>query len=116
MLKNDSGKLTVRASTNFAPNRLQSVKTAAKAMAKHLSFDFEMVPAKGSPIYVYYEEGGEEPIPVYWDDGRGDDAADVASKMRSMMFVLSFHPRHVALRQARKALLNLGKFDALTAQ
>jgi hypothetical protein len=104
MLKNDSGKLMVYAS---APSqRLQSVKTAAEKTAKQLNLNFGMVrQTKGAPIYVYYECGGEDPIPVYCDEGKSGDLLEIAAKIRSMMFVLSFHPKHAALKQARKALL-----------
>jgi hypothetical protein len=108
MFRTDLGKLTVYASAASAPRqRLQSVKTAAEAMAKQLNLNFEMVKqAQGAPIYVYYESGGdEEPIPIYCDEGKTGDFSEISTKIRSMMFVLSFHPRHAALRQARKTLL-----------
>ncbi len=107
MYKNDSGKLTVYAS---APNqRLQSVKIATEKTAKQLNLSFEMVKQKqvSAPIYVYYECGDEEPIPIYCDEGKTDDLAEIASKIKNMMFVLSFHPRHAALKQARMALSTL---------
>jgi hypothetical protein len=107
MLKNDVGKLTVYAST---PNqRLQSVRTAAEKTAKQLNLSFGMVKqAKGSaPIYVYYECGDEDPIPVYCDEGKSGDLSEIADKIRSMMFVLSFHPKHSALKQARNAIVTL---------
>ena len=107
MFKTDSGKLMVYASTEVSPRqRLQSVKTAAEAMAKQLNMDFEMVRQVNgiSPIYVYYENGDDEPIPLYCDEGKSGDPAEISSKIRNMMFVLSFHPRHEALKQARKTL------------
>ena len=89
--------------------RLQSIKSVAEQMAKQLNLDFEVVKqACGySPIYVYYEYGGLEPIPIYCDEGKNGDPAEISSKIRGMMFVLSFHPRHAALREARKMLLTL---------
>jgi hypothetical protein len=107
MFKTDSGKLLVYASTEVSPRRrLQSVKTAAETMAKQLNMDFEMVRQTNgtSPIYVYYENGDDEPIPLYCDEGKTGDQAEISSKIRNMMFVLSFHPRHTALKQARKTL------------
>ena len=98
----------VYASTDESPRqRLQSVKTAAEKMAKQLNMDFEMVrPTHGvSPIYVYYENGDDEPIPLYCDEGKTGDLAEISSKIKNMMFVLSFHPRHVALARARAALV-----------
>ena len=90
--------------------RLESVRTAAKETAKLLNLDFEMVRFDGanSPIYVYYEEcNGEEPIPLYCDEGKMSDLEEISSKLRSMMFVLSFHPNHSSLREARKEILKL---------
>lgn len=107
MFKTDSGKLMVYASTGASPRqRLQSVKTAAETMAKQLNLDFEMVNKTNgsSPIYVYYENGNGEPIPLYCDEGKTGDLAEISSKIRNMMFVLSFHPKHVGLKNARKAL------------
>ena len=108
MLKTDLGKLMVYASAETSPRqRLLSVKTAAEKTAKQLNLDFEFVKqTKGScPIYVYYENGYDEPIPIYCDEGKQGDFAEISSKIRNMMFVLSFHPRNAALKQARKALV-----------
>jgi hypothetical protein len=40
-------------------------------MAKMLSLDLEVVTfmEKIAPIYVYYKNGDEEPIPIYCDKG-----------------------------------------------
>ena len=75
-------------------------------MARQLNMNFEMVRhAQGSsPIYVYYDDGDEEPIPVYCDEGKNGDLMEIASKIKSIMFVLSFHPRHSALKDVRKVL------------
>jgi len=62
----------------------------------------------GSPIYVYYEESdGDEPIPLYCDEGKMSGLEEICSALRSMMFVLSFHPKHTALRQMRKEIIKL---------
>lgn len=104
MFKNDMGKLMVYASP--PSQRLQSVKAATEKMAKQLNLSFEMVKQKCSsgPIYVYYECGDDEPIPIYCDEGKTGDSTEISSRIKSMMFVLSFHPKHSALKQARKAL------------
>jgi len=110
MFKTDSGKLMVYASADSSPRqRLQSVKSATEKMAKQLNLSFEMVRQKqrSSVIYVYYEGGDEEPIPIYCDEGKTGDLGEISTKIRSMMFVLSFHPRHAVLKQARKALFTL---------
>jgi hypothetical protein len=89
--------------------RLHSVKTAAERMARQLKLDFELVPQKkGCPqIYVYYEQDGDEPIPIYCDEGKTGDLEEILRRLKSMMFVLSFHPKHAALKHARKALIAL---------
>ena len=90
--------------------RLESVRTAAKETAKRLNLDFEMVrfDRTVSPTYVYYEENdSEEPIPLYCDEGKISGLEEISSTLRSMMFVLSFHPKHSALREMRKEILKL---------
>ena len=100
----------VYASTGFpSRKRLESVKLAAEETAKRLNLDFQMVKfdKSGSPIYVYYESDDGEPIPLYCDEGKMSDLEEISSALRSMMFVLSFHPRHTALRQIRKEIVKL---------
>jgi hypothetical protein len=111
MFKGNCGKLMVYASTGVpGRKRLESVRTAAQETAKRLNLDFEMVrfDKGGSPIYVYYEESdGEEPIPLYCDEGKMSGLEEISGALRSMMFVLSFHPKHTALRQMRKEIIKL---------
>jgi hypothetical protein len=111
MFKGNCGKLMVYASTGVpSRKRLDSVRTAAKDTAKRLNLDFEMVRFKRAslPIYVYYEENDdEEPIPLYCDEGKISGLEEISSRLRSMMFVLSFHPKHSALKEMRKELLKL---------
>jgi hypothetical protein len=107
MFKNDSGKLTIYASPNSSARaRLQSVRDATETTAKQLNLNFEIVKQTrgASPIYVYYEQGDEEPIPLYCDEGKTGDLQEIQERLKSMMFVLSFHPKHTALKTARKAL------------
>ena len=111
MFKGNCGKLMVYASTGVpSRKRLDSVRTAAKDTAKRLNLDFEIVRFEraSSPIYVYYEENDdEEPIPLYCDEGKISGLEEISSKLRNMMFVLSFHPKHSALKEIRKELLKL---------
>ena len=111
MFKGNCGKLMVYASTGFPlRKRLESVKIAARETAKRLNLDFEVVKLSStmSPIYVYYEENDDdEPIPLYCDEGKMSDLEEISSALRSMMFVLSFHPKHSALMQMRKEILKL---------
>jgi hypothetical protein len=111
MFKGNCGKLMVYASTCVpGRKRLESVRTAAKETAKRLKLDFEFVrfDRERSPIYVYYEENNfEEPIPLYCDEGKILDLEEISNTLRNMMFVLSFHPNHSALKEIRKELLRL---------
>ena len=111
MFKSNFGKLMVYSSTGFpGRKRLISVRTAAQETAKRLKLDFEIVKLEraASPIYVYYEEtGDDEPIPLYCDEGKMSDLEEISSTLRSMMFVLSFHPKHSALKKIRGEILKL---------
>jgi hypothetical protein len=110
MSKNNSGKLLVYASTG-APhkNRLKSVRAATEETAKLLNLDFELVRFRQgfSQIYVYYEDGSEEPIPLYCDEGKAGGLSEICATLRKMVFVLSFHPKHSALKQMRSAIMRL---------
>jgi hypothetical protein len=111
LLKNNSGKLLVYASTGVPrKKRLASVRTATEKTAKLLNLEFEMVRFRNSfsQIYVYYECGdGGEPIPLYCDKGKAGDLQDICATLRKMVFVLSFHPKHSALKQVRGAIMRL---------
>jgi hypothetical protein len=108
MFENPNGKLLVYASS-FASfeKRLKPVSSAAEKMAKLLKLNVEVVKfrKKFTPIYVYYKEGEDEPIPIYCDNSEGSDMQQVYKVLRNMMFVLSFHPKHSALRSIRKEVM-----------
>jgi hypothetical protein len=110
VFKNDSSKLMVYASevSNHNP-RLKSVKTAAEKTAKQLNMNFEVVKKtkSSSQIYVYYENGADDPIPIYCDEGKNGDLQEIRTKIKSMMFVLSFHPKHSELKQVRSNIIAL---------
>ena len=109
MLKGNPGKLMVYASTGLpSRKRLESVRNATKETAKLLNLDFEIIrfDRAASPIYVYYGEiDGEEPIPLYCDEGKISGLEEISNALRHMMFVLSFHPKHSALAKIRSELL-----------
>ena len=110
LLKNNSGKLLVYASMGVPrKKRLASVRTATEKTAKLLNLEFEMVRFRKSfsQIYVYYENGDDEPIPLYCDKGKAGDLQDICAALRKMVFVLSFHPKHSALKQVRGAIMRL---------
>ena len=89
--------------------RLKFVSAATEKMAKLLKMDMELVTFREriKQIYVYYKQGDEEPIPIYWNKGEETDAHEVYTALRNMMFVLSFHPKHSALRPIRKEIMQL---------
>ena len=109
MLKNDYGKLMVYTTgMSSSRGRARSVKSAAEKAAELLNLDFEMISQnEGSNIYVYYEYDGGEPIPLYCDGGKAFDKQEIVAKLRNMMFVLSFHPKHTALRRVRDSIMRL---------
>jgi len=108
MFKNSIGKLMVYSSSCVPKRkRLQSVRNATQETARLLNLGFEDVKIRerASQIYVYYENGEDEPIPIYCDEGKKDDLTSICSNLRKMMFVLSFHPRNSALRRVRSAII-----------
>jgi hypothetical protein len=112
MFKTNFGKLLVYASTGVTnKKRLQSVRTATEKTAKLLNLEFEIVRFRKSfsQIYVYYEndDDNDEPIPLYCDKGKASDLQEICATLRKMVFVLSFHPKHSALKQVRGAIMKL---------
>lgn len=108
MFKNATGKLVIYScSRGLNDQCLVSIKTATEQIARQFKLDFEMV-KQGEPIsqiYVYYENGNDEPVPLYCNEGKYDDKQEICSKLRNMMFVLSFHPKHIGLKHVRREIL-----------
>jgi hypothetical protein len=108
MLENPNGKLFVYASS-FASRekRLKPVSVATEKMAKHLRLGFEVKTFRKrfESIYVYYKNGDDEPVPIYCVSEQRSSIEDICIRLRNMMFVLSFHPKHSALRQRRKEIM-----------
>jgi hypothetical protein len=108
MLENCNGKLFVYASSfMFRGRRLEPVRVATEKMAKRLKLDFEVKTFKKrfAPIYVYYANGDDEPIPIYCISEQQSSIDEICTSLRNMMFVLSFHPKHSALREIRSELM-----------
>ena len=103
-----SGKLLVYASRfGSCENRLKPVSEAAERMADLLKMGVEVktFKKKFKPIFVYYKQGDEEPVPLYCNSGEESNVEDVYVALRNMMFVLSFHPKNLMLRHARKEIM-----------
>ena len=104
----NGGKLLLYASAGASQRkRLDSVREAAMETAERLNLGFEVVRFRKScrQIYVYYENGSDEPVPIYCDEGKGFEVEGICANLRRMMFVLSFHPRNAALRTMRAELM-----------
>ena len=108
MLENSNGKLLIYASRSASREKqLKYVSTATGKMAKLLKLNFEVISFgdKIAPIYVYYKNGDEEPIPIYCNKGEESNMNEIYTALRNMIFVLSFHPKHSALRQIRNGIM-----------
>ncbi len=108
VIENSNGKLLIYASKfAFREERLKSVSAAVEKMAETLRLDLEFVAFKErfKPVYVYYKNGEDEPVPLYCDKGGKPNAKEVFRALRNMMFVLSFHPKYSGLRRVRKEIM-----------
>ena len=103
----NNGKFLIYASNQHT--RLGIVRTAVAKAAETLKLNLEVAHTKKVlPIYVYYRsECCEEEIPVYSDWGKDGNEEDVYHAIKSVMFVLSFHPKHSALQTVRKEICML---------
>jgi len=93
--------------TSDAPtmNRLRVVRAAVSKVANTLKLETEFSPRrKLLSIYVYYRSETGDEIPIYCDWGKSWSENDVSRAIRSMMFVLSFHPNHSSLRSIREEM------------
>ncbi|MEM3700537.1 MAG: hypothetical protein QXL57_06700 [Candidatus Bathyarchaeia archaeon] len=109
MFENINGKLIVYASNStFHEKRMRSIRAAAERMAKVLKVNFEVVALreKFTPIYIYYKNGDEEPVPIYCDKDGKVDEMEIFNALRNMIFVLSFHPKYSGLRRIRKEVMS----------
>ncbi|MEM3735631.1 MAG: hypothetical protein QXH40_03435 [Candidatus Bathyarchaeia archaeon] len=87
--------------------RLKAVSAAVEKTARMLNLEVEIVPLKGANalIYIYYKDGVNEPVPLYCDKESENSTEKVCTTLRSMMFVLSFHPKYSALKKIRREII-----------
>jgi hypothetical protein len=110
MFKPNFGKLMVYSSNEETQvKKLESIQTAAKKTAQMLKMNFESIKFKESysKVFVYYDNGTDEPIPLYCDKGKKERTQDICASLRKMMFVLSFHPKHSTLKHVRTSIMSL---------
>lgn len=103
-----NGKLSVYASCfRSEGKKFEPVRLATEKMARYLRLGFEVRTFKKSfgSAYVYYTSGSEEPIPIFQDHEGISDVKVICASLRNMMFVLSFHPRYLSLRELRKEIM-----------
>jgi hypothetical protein len=88
--------------------RLRAIKSAASKIAVPLRLQIQIIPlTKKFPTYVYYmREDDPEKIPIYCDSQKTQRAKEIYQRMKSILFALSFHPKHSSLLAARKDLLS----------
>ncbi|UCD96045.1 MAG: hypothetical protein JSV35_06005 [Candidatus Bathyarchaeota archaeon] len=102
-----NGKLKIYSSNAPRLDRLRIVDTAVSNVAGSLNFELEHSNRKELlSIYVYYEGASGDEIPLYCDWGKQLGADEVSRSIRSMMFVLSFHPKHSNLRGIRTSMVH----------
>jgi hypothetical protein len=98
-----NGKFTIYASSTPRAERLKVIGSAVARVADSLNLETELSrKRKLLSIYVYYRGSEGDEIPIYCDWGKSWDEKDVYKAIKNMMFVLSFHPHHPALRTLRK--------------
>lgn len=108
MPENCNGRLLVYASSFASRGKgLKSVSIAAEKTAELLELDVKIIifSEEFAPIYVYYRNGDEEPIPIYCHKGGESNIQEICKALRNMMFVLSFHPKHSALKHIRREVI-----------
>lgn len=103
MLSNN-GKFMVYTSPFSTRNgRLETVGRAVVKIAERLEADIEITQRRDVlSIFVYYENGGEEKIPVYCDWGKNWNEDDIYHAIRSVVYTLSFHPEYSVLQKIRE--------------
>ena len=102
-----NGKLKIYSSNAPRPDRLRIVDSAVSKVAGSLNFGLEHSNRKDLlSIYVYYEGASGDEIPLYCDWGKQLAEDEVSHSIRSMMFVLSFHPQHSNLRRFRTNMVH----------
>jgi hypothetical protein len=103
-----NGKLLIYTQqTMDREERLKAIKSAASKIAEPLKLQIQIVSlTKKFPTYVYYmREDDPEKIPIYCDSPHNQREKEIYQRMKSILFTLSFHPKHSSLLAARKDLL-----------
>src|SRR3972149_2999082 len=101
MLENCNGKLFVYASSFVSRGRrLEPVRAATEKMARRLKLGFEVKTfrKKFAPIYVYYANGDDEPVPIYCLRTLKYNVSVTQTPLNPQLILRKVHPKHSALR------------------
>jgi len=101
-----SGKFLIYTPSPTNKKRLQIIGSAVSKIAGPLRLEIEI--AKKNKLlstYVYYRGySDKEEIPIYCDWGKSWNEKEIYDTIKSIMFALSFHPKHTILQTIRKQI------------
>ena len=105
MLSNN-GKFLIYTPSLTNKRRLQIIGSAVSKIAETLRLEIEVARKnKLLSTYVYYRGYyDEEEIPIYCDWGKNWSEKEIYDTIKSVMFALSFHPKHRTLQTIRRQI------------
>jgi len=101
-----NGKFLIYTPNFTNKRRLQVIGSAVSKIAEALRLEIEVAKKrKLLSTYVYYRDYyDKEEIPIYCDWGKNWNEREIYDTIKSVMFALSFHPRHTTLQAIRKQM------------
>ena len=107
MCKKDEEKLFVFVSSSSSNQKISFIKNAVKKIAQQLNLEFEVVNLSKSvnQTFVCYRKSGADKIPLYYEKTKYETAQEIYTKIKNMLFVLSFHPNHGKLKEKQDEIL-----------
>jgi len=101
-----NGKFLIYTSNLTKRERLQVIGSAVSKIAETLRLGIEVAKKrKLLSTYVYYRDHHDrEEIPIYCDWGKNWNEKEIYDTIKSIMFALSFHPKHTTLQTIRKQI------------
>ena len=109
LLDGITGTILVCGSISSEGERLKPISMAAERIARLLQVRSEIANLGDatSPIYVYFRPAGGDPIPIYCEYKGSSSEEEVYSALCRMIFVLSFHPKYLTLKNMRDKFMGL---------
>jgi len=101
-----NGKFLIYTPRLANKKRLEVIGSAVSKIADTLRLEIEVARKKKLlSTYVYYRGYyDEEEIPIYCDWGKNWNEKEIYDTIKSIMFALSFHPKHATLQVIRKQI------------